>query len=326
MHKIKLKQIEDITIEDVVLSDTIAITHPVGTITQAMIDGSPDKYYPVGEHGTLLKDALNTIFTADTLPNITNPIINIRLTGDFKTPKEIGDFINIAVTPTYAIIGGGSYQYGRFDNGIYSSETKAQCPSNATKTGDAAKPILVSRSDDTTTYNESDGGTTNLKIKVKEGTHTLTASIGYDSSLYTASTKLKRDSGNRITAGSANKTVTTYTGMYRVVCDSFIGLPSDLDSDAIKSLYYKLNNSNISLDLLTQNTSHKTVLIAYKRDCYRIESIKELGTGYEYKSLFTKEIKKITLNDGTEVEYDVYCYVPAEIQGVEHYKIELKKI
>lgn len=122
MNKIKVKQIEEISTSDVVLSNELKVTDAVGAIKNDTQDSqghtiASDGYYAIPK-GTTMNNFLTEVFSKDKYPTKTDPSITITTNA---IEVEIGTIRSIPITSKS---NPGSYTYGPATGVVFNKDAK----------------------------------------------------------------------------------------------------------------------------------------------------------------------------------------------------------
>ena len=265
-------------------ADTLFFTKDL-VFTQAFGKYSPDSSgsvtIPTETNDMSIQDLLESAFSEEKNPAITQPSTSVTLTG--AGAKEVGT----EFTPQYSVgFNKGSYQYGP-DTGVTVTGyevTDTNSGSSTTQTGSFTKFTV--------------GDDTNYKVNV-------TTSYG-DGAI--PKTNLNNDyAAGQIKAGSKTASSAAVTGYRNMFFGTMTTKPSDIISADIRALTTKQAKGNVTDKVINIPVGALRVMFAVPSD-KQITSITDTnGLGAQILSSFTQTTAQVEgANTYTAIEYKVY--------------------
>ena len=278
-------------------ADTLFFTKDL-VFTQAFGKYSPDSSgsvtIPTETNDMSIQDLLESAFSEEKNPAITQPSTSVTLTG--AGAKEVGT----EFTPSYSVgFNPGSYQYGPA-TGVTATAyavTDTNSGSASTQTGSFTKFTV--------------GDNTNYKVSV--------------TTTHTAGAVPKTNLGNDYAAGqiqSGTKTANSgaVTG-FRSMFAGAVVTPITIDSDSIRGLTGKKGQFAKTFSL-TIPEGCKQVVIALPNG-HTLTKVLDVGAfGTDIVGSFQLQTAQVEgLNNYTAAEYNVYVYAPDAALGSNTYNV-----
>ena len=245
-------------------------------------DGSGSVTIPTETNDMSIQDLLESAFSEEKNPAITQPSTSVTLTG--AGAKEVGT----EFTPSYSVgFNKGSYQYGPSDTGVTVTGyevTDTSGGSSTTQTGSFTKFTV--------------GDDTNYKVNV-------TTSYG-DGAI--PKTNLGNDyATGQIKAGSKTASSAAVTGYRNMFFGTMTTKPADITSADIRALTTKQPKGNVTDKVINIPVGALRVMFAVPSD-KQITSITDTnGLGAQILSSFTQTTAQVEgANAYTAIEYKVY--------------------
>ena len=257
-------------------------------------DGSGSVTIPTETNDMSIQDLLESAFSEEKNPAITQPSTSVTLTG--AGAKEVGT----EFTPSYSVgFNPGSYQYGPA-TGVTATAyavTDTNSGSASTQTGSFTKFTV--------------GDNTNYKVSV--------------TTTHTAGAVPKTNLGNDYAAGqiqSGTKTANSgaVTG-FRSMFAGAVVTPITIDSDSIRGLTGKKGQFAKTFSL-TIPEGCKQVVIALPNG-HTLTKVLDVGAfGTDIVGSFQLQTAQVEgLNNYTAAEYNVYVYAPDAALGSNTYNV-----
>ena len=244
-------------------------------------DGSGSVTIPTETNDMSIQDLLESAFSEEKNPAITQPSTSVTLTG--AGAKEVGT----EFTPSYSVgFNPGSYQYGPA-TGVTATAyavTDTNSGSASTQTGSFTKFTV--------------GDSTNYKVSV-------TTSYG-DGAI--PKTNLGNDyAAGQIKAGSKTASSAAVTGYRNMFFGTMTTKPADITSADIRALTTKQPKGNVTDKVINIPVGALRVMFAVPSD-KQITSITDTnGLGAQILSSFTQTTAQVEgANSYTAIEYKVY--------------------
>ena len=244
-------------------------------------DGSGSVTIPTETNDMSIQDLLESAFSEEKNPAITQPSTSVTLTG--AGAKEVGT----EFTPSYSVgFNPGSYQYGPA-TGVTATAyavTDTNSGSSTTQTGSFTKFTV--------------GDDTNYKVNV-------TTSYG-DGAI--PKTNLGNDyAAGQIKAGSKTASSAAVTGYRNMFFGTMTTKPADITSADIRALTTKQPKGNVTDKVINIPVGALRVMFAVPSD-KQITSITDTnGLGAQILSSFTQTTAQVEgANSYTAIEYKVY--------------------
>ena len=244
-------------------------------------DGSGSVTIPTETNDMSIQDLLESAFSEEKNPTITQPSTSVTLTG--ASAKEVGT----EFTPQYSVgFNKGSYSYGP-DTAVTVTGyevTDTNSGSSTTQTGSFTKFTV--------------GDDTNYKVNV-------TTSYG-DGAI--PKTNLGNDyAAGQIKAGSKTASSAAVTGYRNMFFGTMTTKPSDITSADIRALTTKQPKGNVTDKVINIPVGALRVMFAVPSD-KQITSITDTnGLGAQILSSFTQTTAQVAgANAYTAIEYKVY--------------------
>lgn len=245
-------------------------------------DGSGSVEIPTLDDDMSIQDLLESAFSEEKNPTITQPSTSVSLTG--SGAKEVGT----EFTPSYSVgFNKGSYQYGPSDTGVTVTAyavTDTNSGSASTQTGSFTKFTV--------------GDDTNYKVSV-----TTSYSDGA-----IPKTNLGNDyAAGQIKAGSKTASSAAVTGYRNMFFGTMTTKPADITSADIRALTTKQAKGNVTDKVINIPVGALRVMFAVPSD-KQITSITDTnGLGAQILSSFTQTTAQVEgANAYTAIEYKVY--------------------
>lgn len=244
-------------------------------------DGSGSVTIPTETNDMSIQDLLESAFSEEKNPTITQPSTSITLTG--AGAKEVGT----EFTPSYSVgFNAGKYQYGPA-TGVTATAyavTDTNSGSASTQTGSLTKFTV--------------GDDTNYKVSVTT-THTAGA---------VPKTNLGNDyAAGQIKAGTKSASSGAVTGYRNMFFGTMTTKPADITSADIRALTTKQAKGNVNDKVINIPVGALRVMFAVPSDM-QITSITDTnGLGAQILSSFTQTTAQVEgANSYTAIEYKVY--------------------
>ena len=257
-------------------------------------DGSGSVTIPTETNDMSIQDLLESAFSEEKNPTITQPSTSVTLTG--AGAKEVGT----EFTPSYSVgFNPGNYQYGPA-TGVTATAyavTDTNSGSASTQTGSFTKFTV--------------GDDTNYQVSVTT-THTAGA---------VPKTNLGSDyAAGQIKAGTKTAQSATVTG-FRSMFAGAVVTPITIDSDGIRGLTGKKGQFTKTFSL-TIPEGCKQVVIALPNG-HTLTKVLDVGAfGTDIVGSFQLQTAQVEgLNNYAAAEYNVYVYAPAAALGANTYDI-----
>lgn len=257
-------------------------------------DGSGSVTIPTETNDMSIQDLLESAFSEEKNPAITQPSTSVTLTG--AGAKEVGT----EFTPSYSVgFNPGNYQYGPA-TGVTATAyavTDTSSGSASTQTGSFTKFTV--------------GDSTNYKVSV-----TTTHSAGA-----VPKTNLGNDyAAGQIQAGSKTAQSLAVTG-FRSMFAGAVVTPITIDSDGIRGLTGKKGQFAKTFSL-TIPEGCKQVVIALPNG-HTLTKVLDVGAfGTDIVGSFQLQTAQVEgLNDYAAAEYNVYVYAPDAALGSNTYNV-----
>ena len=278
-------------------ADTLFFTKDL-VFTQAFGKYSPDSSgsvtIPTETNDMSIQDLLESAFSEEKNPAITQPSTSVTLTG--AGAKEVGT----EFTPSYSVgFNPGSYQYGPA-TGVTATAyavTDTNSGSASTQTGSFTKFTV--------------GDDTNYKVSVTT-THTAGA---------VPKTNLGNDyAAGQIKAGTKTAQSSAVTG-FRSMFAGAVVTPITIDSDSIRGLTGKKGQFTKTFSL-TIPEGCKQVVIALPNG-HTLTKVLDVGAfGTDIVGSFQLQTAQVEgLNNYAAAEYNVYVYAPDAALGSNTYNV-----
>ena len=256
--------------------------------------GSGSVTIPTETNTMSIQDLLESAFSEEKNPTITQPSTSVTLTG--AGAKEVGT----EFTPSYSVgFNPGSYQYGPA-TGVTATAyavTDTNSGSASTQTGSFTKFTV--------------GDDTNYRVSVTT-THTAGA---------VPKTNLGNDyAAGQIKAGTKTAHSSAVTG-FRSMFAGAVVTPITIDSDSIRGLTGKKGQFTTTFSL-TIPEGCKQVVIALPNG-HTLTKVLDVGAfGTDIVGSFQLQTAQVEgLNNYAASEYNVYVYAPAAALGANTYDI-----
>lgn len=257
-------------------------------------DGSGSVTIPTETNDMSIQDLLESAFSEEKNPTITQPSTSVTLTG--AGAKEVGT----EFTPSYSVgFNPGDYQYGPA-TGVTATAyavTDTNSGSSSTQTGSFTKFTV--------------GDDTNYKVSV-----TTSHSAGA-----VPKTNLGNDyAAGQIQAGTKNASSSAVTG-FRSYFAGAVVTPITIDSDGIRGLTGKKGQFTKTFSL-TIPEGCKQVVIALPNGHTLTKVADKNAFGTDIVGSFKLQTAQVEgLNGYTTAEYNVYVYAPDAALGSNTYDV-----
>ena len=245
-------------------------------------DGSGSVTIPTETNDMSIQDLLESAFSEEKNPTITQPSTSVTLTG--AGAKEVGT----EFTPSYSVgFNKGSYQYGPSDTGVTVTGyavTDTKEGSSTTQTGSFEK------------FTVGDGENYKVSVTTSYGDGVIPkTNLGND---YAA---------GQIKAGSKTASSAAVTGYRNMFFGTMTTKPADITSADIRALATKQAKGNVNDKVINIPVGALRVMFAVPSD-KQITSITDTnGLGAQILSSFTQTTAQVEgANSYTAIEYKVY--------------------
>ena len=306
--------------DSIYFEEDLAVTAPIGTITQEMIDAGNGSAILSASNKTMTQ-VLASLLAEEKSPEVTLPAVSLTASGN---SGEVGTVFTLP-TATLKITGVGSYSYGATD-GVNSYDN------NTTGVIFAPGDLIVSYGEtekfNTVNYTTDDSvsitatGNNQYLDEAVKFTFKATANYTESNTIIPLTNLGNKDTDSKITSGSIaiDDKIVTFTG-YR---NSFYGANAnlmDLDSTNIRGLANKAKSSTGTLSLnIADGTKQVVIAVPEGRKVSKIADEKAFGAdvlpAFDFSNVAVEGA-----NGYIAKNYNIYTYTPSTILGENTYTI-----